>query len=77
MERLAFCFGIHNHQPVGNFGWVIRDLWDHAYEPLLDALEERPGFRAGLHYSGPLLDWMEAEEPSSIDGLRALLAGRR
>jgi alpha-amylase len=63
----------HNHQPVGNFGWVIRDLWDHSYEPMLAALEARPWFRGGLHYTGPLLDWIEAEEPNAIPRIRALV----
>src|SRR4051794_20423882 len=70
---ISLCLVFHNHQPVGNFGWVFRDLWEHAYEPLIGALEERAGFRAGLHYSGPLLDWMETEEPGSIERIRALV----
>ncbi len=70
---ISLCLVFHNHQPVGNFGWVIRDLWDHAYEPTVAALEERPWFRAGLHYSGPLLDWIEAEEPDAIARIRALV----
>src|SRR3954464_12988673 len=70
---ISLCLVFHNHQPVGNFGWVFRDLWDHSYEPMLAALEARPTFRAGLHYSGPLLDWMEAEEPDSIQRIRELV----
>ena len=70
---ISLCLVFHNHQPVGNFGWVIRDLWDHAYEPTVAALEKRPWFRAGLHYSGPLLDWIEAEEPEAIERIRALV----
>lgn len=69
---ISLCLVLHNHQPVGNFGWVIRDLWERAYEPMLKALEARPSFRAGLHYSGPLLDWIEEEEPSAIPRIRAL-----
>jgi alpha-amylase len=70
---ISLCLVFHNHQPVGNFGWVIRDLWDHSYRPMLAALEARPGFRAGLHYTGPLLDWIEAEEPDAIPRIRALV----
>src|SRR5205823_6625203 len=28
-DRLAFCFGIHNHQPIGNFDHVLVErVWD-------------------------------------------------
>jgi hypothetical protein len=66
---------IHNHQPVGNFGWVIEDVYEHAYSPLLGALERHPGIHLGLHYTGPLLQWMAANRPESIDQIRRL-AGR-
>ncbi len=29
--------------------------------------------RAGLHYSGPLLEWIDANEPTFLDRLRALV----
>jgi hypothetical protein len=53
--RVSLALVIHNHQPVGNFGWVIQDVYEHAYSPMLGALERHPGIRLGLHYSGPLL----------------------
>jgi len=64
---------IHNHQPVGNFGWVIEDVYEHAYSPLLGALERHPGVRLALHYSGPLLQWMAANRPQSLDQIRRLV----
>ncbi len=65
---------IHNHQPVGNFGWVIEDVFEHAYQPMLDALDRHPGIRLGLHYTGPLLQWMTANRPRSIDQIRRLVS---
>jgi hypothetical protein len=65
---------VHNHQPVGNFGWVIEDVFEHAYQPLLDALERHRGIHLGLHYTGPLLQWMAANRPGSIDQVRGLVA---
>jgi alpha-amylase len=64
---------IHNHQPVGNFGWVIEDVYEHAYSPMLDALERHPGIHLGLHYTGPLLQWMAANRPSAIDQIKRLI----
>jgi hypothetical protein len=65
---------VHNHQPVGNFGWVIEDVFEHAYQPLLDALDRHRGIHLGLHYTGPLLQWMVANRPGSIDQIRGLVS---
>ncbi len=59
---------------MGNFGWVIEDVYEKAYEPLIGALERHPTIRLALHYTGPLLHWMADERPESIDRLRALVA---
>jgi alpha-amylase len=72
--RIALSLVLHNHQPVGNFGWVIEDVWTRAYAPFIAALEAHPHVRVGLHYSGPLLDWMEQERPDAIERLAALTA---
>ena len=71
--RISLALAIHDHQPVGNFGWVIADAYEHAYEPLLGALERHPTIRLALHVTGPLLDWIAAERNEFIDRLRALV----
>ena len=71
--RVSLALVIHNHQPVGNFGWVIEDVYEHAYSPLLQALERHPGIRLGLHYTGPLLQWMAANRPDAIAQIRRLV----
>ena len=72
--RVSLALVIHNHQPVGNFGWVIEDVYEHAYSPMLYALERHPGIRLGLHYSGPLLQWMAVNRPEALDQIRGLVA---
>ncbi len=72
--RIALSLAIHNHQPVGNFGWVFAEVFDLAYRPMLEALERHPGVRLALHYSGPLLGWLQHERPEFIERLRALVA---
>jgi alpha-amylase len=72
--RVSLALVIHNHQPVGNFDWVIEDVYEHAYSPMLLALERHPGIRLGLHYSGPLLQWMAANRPEAIARIRALVS---
>ena len=71
--RISLALALHNHQPVGNFGWVFGDVYDQAYKPMLDALDRHPGVRVALHYTGPLLDWLRAERPEFLERLRALV----
>ena len=73
-RRISLCLVLHNHQPVGNFGWVIEEVHRLAYEPMVGALERHPGVRLGLHYTGPLLEWLESEQPRFLDRLNALVA---
>jgi 4-alpha-glucanotransferase len=72
-RRISLTLVLHNHQPVGNFGFVFEDNYQKAYAPMLDALERHPGVRLGLHYTGPLLDWFKAERPEVIGRLRLLV----
>ena len=72
-DRIALSLVFHNHQPVGNFGWVIEELWERAYAPMLSALERHPTVRAGLHYSGPLLEWLATHQPDATGRIAALV----
>ena len=72
--RISLALAIHNHQPVGNFGWVFAEVFDQAYRPMVEALERHPDVRLSLHYTGPLLEWLRAERPDFIVRLRALVA---
>ena len=72
-KRISLALAIHNHQPVGNFGWVFAEIHDQAYLPMLEALERHPGVHLSLHYTGPLLEWLRTERPEFIVRLRALV----
>src|SRR5438093_1700334 len=74
ISRIALAMTIHNHQPVGNFGWVIEETYERAYLPMLAALERHPGVRIALHYTGPLLDWLGREQPEFLARLGGLVA---
>ena len=69
---ISLALALHNHQPVGNFGWVFAEVYESAYAPMIDALERHPGVRLSLHYTGPLLEWLVAERPDAIHRLRGL-----
>ena len=63
---------IHAHQPVGNFDDVLERTYEHSYLPFVDCLARHPHVRMGLHYSGPLLEWIVEHHPEYLDRLREL-----
>jgi hypothetical protein len=73
VHPVTLLLGIHNHQPVGNFGHVFRKAYERCYRPFLDLLERHPHVRLTLHYTGPLLEWFEKEEPAFLDRLAKLV----
>lgn len=77
MHQVTLLLGIHSHQPVGNFGHVFRMAYDRCYRPFFDLLEGHPRIRLTLHYTGPLLDWFEKEEPGFLDRLAKLVAANQ
>ena len=64
---------IHAHQPCGNFEHVLEKAYDSSYLPFLELLEKHPGVRLGLHYSGPLLTWIEQHRPEYFARLKTLV----
>jgi hypothetical protein len=74
LTKLHLLLLLHAHQPVGNFDQVFERSYQRAYLPFLDALERHPGVRLGLHYSGPLLEWIKQHHPQFLDRLRQLAA---
>ena len=74
MEPIRFVFGLHLHQPVGNFDHVFAQHVEDVYRPLLDRLAGRGFLPIVLHLSGPLLEWLEQHEPAYLDRLGKLAA---
>ena len=74
MAPIRFVFGLHLHQPVGNFDHVFAQHLADVYRPLLDRLAGRGFLPAVLHLSGPLLEWLETHEPAYLDQIGGLAA---
>jgi alpha-amylase len=74
MAQTRFVFGVHNHQPVGNFDHVFAQHVEEVYLPFLAALEERDVFPIALHVSGPLLEWMEGHDARYLERIAPLAA---
>jgi alpha-amylase/alpha-mannosidase (GH57 family) len=72
-RRITLALGVHNHQPVGNFDFVFENACQKAYLPFLKILEGHPHIRMALHYSGPLLRWLQTHHPECIEILRHLV----
>ncbi|MDD5583442.1 MAG: DUF1926 domain-containing protein [Candidatus Omnitrophica bacterium] len=72
MGKVYLVFGVHNHQPVGNFDHVFKDAYDHCYHPFLSLLSQFPKIKCSVHNSGPLYDWMLKNAKEYLDVLKQL-----
>ena len=59
MKKIKFVFGIHNHQPIGNFDFVFEEAYQKSYKPFIEVLKQHPKIRIAIHFSGILLEWIE------------------
>ena len=73
MPKLKFIFGVHNHQPVGNFDFVFEDAYQKAYKPFLDVVAGYPWFKFSLHNSGCLWEWLELHHPEYLNKVSTLV----
>lgn len=62
--KTSLLFGIHMHQPVDNFEWVIELAIKSCYEPFFDLMSRYPSFRFSVHCSGWLMEMIEQLRPS-------------
>lgn len=67
-KSLILC--VHSHQPVGNFDSVFKDAYERSYKPFFEVLDRHPSIRMACHFSGSLIDWLEAHEPDFIGRLK-------
>ncbi|UCC45573.1 MAG: DUF1926 domain-containing protein [Candidatus Zixiibacteriota bacterium] len=77
MSKFRLAFGIHNHQPVGNFEAVFEEAHQKAYLPFLKLLERFPEISVSLHQSGILWRWQKARHSEFFELVGRLVdAGR-
>jgi CheY-like chemotaxis protein len=74
MDPVRFVFGVHFHQPVGNFDHVFEQHLRDVYRPLVERLAEHRFLPLTMHLSGPLLEWLEAHDAAYLDLLGRLAA---
>jgi len=73
-QTVSLLFGVHAHQPVGNFPEVIDDAHLRCYRPFLRTLHRFPEFRFAVHFSGWLLDYLLQKFPEDMALLREMVA---
>lgn len=72
MKKINFAFGIHCHQPVGNFDFVFDEAYHKSYQPFLNVAEKFPEFKLNIHYTGILLEWIRMHYPGHIRQLKKM-----
>jgi alpha-amylase len=73
MEKVAFLFCVHNHQPVGNFLHVLENAYEKAYLPFIEVLKKFPFMKISIHYSGVLWDFFKDRHPEFLETLKELV----
>ncbi len=72
-SSVSLLFGVHAHQPIGNFPEVVMDAHERCYKPFLQTLYRYPRFRFAVHFSGWLLDFLFERYPHDMDLLREMV----
>jgi alpha-amylase len=67
VDRLSFCFGVHNHQPIGNFDSVLAEATERAYRPFFELVRRRSEVRLSVHCTGSLLAWLRERARPAFD----------
>ena len=70
---VSLLFGVHAHQPVGNFPEVLMDAHLRCYRPFLQVLYRYPDFHFAVHFSGWLLDYLFKHYPEDMALLREMV----
>ena len=73
-ETVTLLFGVHAHQPVGNFPEVIAEAHLRCYRPFLQTLHRHPQFRFSVHFSGWLLAELTRRYPEDMALLGEMVA---
>jgi 4-alpha-glucanotransferase len=73
-KKISLLFGVHAHQPAGNFEEVLDDAHARCYRPYLETVYRYPEFRFAVHFSGWLLDYLLRRFPQDMEKLQEMVA---
>jgi len=77
MTSVSLLFGVHAHQPAGNFPEVVDDAHARSYGPFLRTVHRHPEFRFAIHFSGWLLEYLIEHHPDDMAILSEMVARRQ
>ena len=72
-KSISLLLGVHAHQPVGNFPFVLDDAHARCYGPFLRVLHRYPAFKFAIHISGWLLDYLLKHYPDDMALLKDMV----
>ncbi len=70
---MILLFGIHCHQPVGNFEFVFEDIYDRSYKPFIKEAYKHSDFKFAVHVTGVLWEWVAKKHPEFVSLLKEML----
>lgn len=71
-NKTTLLFGIHMHQPIDNFAWVIERAVEVCYAPFFDVMSKYPKFHFSLHCSGWLMQQIKESYPKLYKQIQIL-----
>jgi hypothetical protein len=77
MSSVSLLFGVHAHQPAGNFPEVVDEAHAKSYGPFLRTVHRHPEFRFAIHFSGWLLEYLLEHFPEDMALLSEMVARRQ
>ncbi len=73
MKKINLLFGVHNHQPVGNFLSVFEKAYIEAYKPFIEVMQMHPSIKWSLHCTGVLWDYLKEKHPEYLEIVRKMV----
>jgi len=73
VNKVHFAFGVHGHQPVGNYPKIFEACYRKSYEPFFKVIGNFPELLINVHLSGPLLEWLLENKPEFIESLKVMI----
>jgi alpha-amylase len=74
---ITLVLAFHNHQPVGNFDWVVEEAYQKSYRRLMEEILPFPAIRFAQHYTGILFDWFATHHPEFLETIAGAVRTQR